>query len=210
LKQYEFSIDSYQAEWVFRAIRCKADVIAVLMNSLKVMMLPATPVVGEIGSITLRVSKMSRIFFSSETKIFSIGFPFSVTEVDGALTFRTIHHSDVGSRVTSQILGILESTDALDTREILSFSEPISDICNADSDFWCLLRELLLTDYGYVRYDHDAERQDGHLHPLHHIDVGYAGNATFKLGLKTASNVEHLADILNITTDCLYLSPPAG
>jgi hypothetical protein len=153
------------------------------------------------------VDKMSRLFYVFDNKIFSINFPYAVTEKDGDLKFRSLHHSEVNSAVTSNVLALLEVGDTLLNREVLHFAEPISDACQYDEDFWSLFRELLMFEDGYVRFDHDDERANGQLHPVDHLDVFYTSGSTFKIGVHNRLSHEHLFDVLNVTTDCHFLSP---
>jgi len=74
-------------------------------------------------------------------------------------------------------------------------------------DLWGLLIELLNSEDGYLRFDHDAERENGHLHPLNHADLFYTNGATFKLGFHEKIKLDHAVDVLNLDTDCYYLSP---
>lgn len=209
MKRYEFPIDAYQALWISKVIRSKRDVISLLMRSMKIMLLPAIPAPGAVGSIVLAIDKMSRLFFVLDDKIFSINFPFVALESGGALAFRSIHHSDINSMVTSQVLSLLDIDNVFENREILHFAEPISDLCQSDEDLWCLFRELLMQEDGYIRYDHDVERVNGHLHPLHHLDVFYTTGNTFKLGLKHIVSLVNFSDVLNVNTNCHYVAPIA-
>lgn len=209
MKRYEFPIDAYQALWVSKAIRSKRDVISLLMRSIKIMLLPTIPAPGAIGSMVLIIDKMSRLFFVLEDKIFSINFPFVVLEDGDTLAFRSIHHSNINSIVTSQVLSLLDIDNMFENREVLNFAEPISDLCRYDEDIWCLFRELLLQEDGYIRYDYDVERVNGHLHPLHHLDVFYSTGNTFKLGLKHNVSLVNFSDVLNVNTNCHYVAPIA-
>lgn len=207
MKQYEFPIDSYQELWVSKLIRSKRDVIFLLMRSMKIMLLPEIPAPGAVGSMVLQVDKMSRLFFVLKDKIFSINFPFVVIDDDGILTFRSIHHSAINSMVTSQVISLLELDNVFENIDVLHFAEPISDLCEYDEDLWCLFRELLMQEDGYIRYDYDPKQSNGHLHPLHHLDVFYTSGSTFKLGLKRNVSLENFSDVLNRNTNCHYVTP---
>lgn len=208
LKSYTFQVDKYQLEWIFSPIRTKRDVIGLLMRTIKLMMLPAISPVKSSGQITLQISKMSRLFFITNDKMFSVNFPFVAVEKDGCLIFRSIHHENVSSMVASHVLAILESTDSLESREVFHFAEPISDLCESDVDFWCLFRELLTNEDGYIRYDHDQVRSNGHVHPLDHLDVFYTTGNTFKLGLNSNISLGNFADVLDVSTNCHYVTTP--
>ncbi len=59
---------------------------------------------------------------------------------------------------------------------------------------------------GYVRFDRDEDRVNGHYHPLDHLDVFYSNKATFKLGLRAHLDESQFLDILDIGTECHYLN----
>lgn len=209
MRRYSFDVDAYQAESLFQVIRTKKDIVHLLMNAVKIMLLPPLRLPGRAAEIHLHVAKMSRLFFVADLKVFSINFPFSAVEVeDGSLKFRTVEHSNIGSRVTSQVLSLLDDAFSPDCREILAFAEPILDICDSDEEFWSLFRSLLTLDDGYIRLDHDEKNENGHRHPLHHLDVFYSSSSTFKVGLRKAMPFETFSDVLDIGTDCHYLSTP--
>lgn len=208
MKRYIFGIDEYQAKWAFSPIRNRRDIVSLLMKTVKVMLIN-TPVDETIraGTIVLIVSKMSRLFYVSEAKVFSISFPLFVQEIEDSLIFKSHGHPDVNSKVSSDILALLESDGIFDTPEVLSFAEPISDACAYDLDLWALFRDLLIAEDGYIRYDYDEVREDGHRHPLNHLDIFYSTSATFKLGLNEKLDHENFANILDLNTDCHYVSP---
>ena len=208
LKSYTFQVDEYQLEWIFSPIRAKRDVIALLMRTIKVMMLPPMFPVTSSGQITLQISKMSRLFFMTNDKMFSVNFPFVAVQTDDCLRFHSIHHKDVNSMIASHVLAILESNDSLESREVFHFAEPISDLCQSDADFLCLFRELLTYEDGYIRYDHDKVRSNGHIHPLDHLDVFYTTGNTFKLGLNRNISLGNFADVLDLSTNCYYVTTP--
>ena len=206
MKRFTFSIDKYQAQWALSPIRAKRDVIGLLMRSIKMMSIGINePTDTAAATVVLIVSKMSRLFFISPKRIFSINFPFFVMEESGGLRFRSHAHKNIDSKATSDILALLENEELLNSFEILRFAEPILDACAADEHIWSLFRELLLVEDGYIRYDHDEERADGHRHPLHHLDVFYSNGSTFKLGLPSAIGSRDLEDLLDLGTDCHFI-----
>ena len=157
--------------------------------------------------MTLQVDKMNRLIFSFEKKIFSINFPFTATEDNTALSFKSNHHPKIDSKVASEVLSVITTSDKFDNKEILHFADPISDCCQYDDDFWSLFRELLMFEDGYIRYDHDENRSNGNLHPLHHFDVFYSSGSTFKLGSPKGISKEQFIDVLNLHTNCHFVSP---
>lgn len=60
-------------------------------------------------------------------------------------------------------------------------------------------------DLGYIRYDYDEEHHKELLHPLYHLDVCLDTAATYKIGLKKSITQDEFKDILDITTNCVFL-----
>lgn len=207
MKKITIGIDKFQAEWIFSPIRTRRDALMVLMKTVKILLLNNSPSADQtVGKIVLLVTKMSRIFFESENKVYSISFPFNVVEVDGMLNFRTHHHSGITHKVSSDVLSLLESSDIFESSEVFSFAEPIDDMGQIDPEIWALFRELLLTEEGYIRYDYDMEHVNGHYHPVNHFDLFFSSSATFKLGLHEPTDVEGLIDMLEVTSECRYVT----
>jgi len=79
MKRYEFNIHKGLIEKFFpkKRIKTKAQIIEVLMGSIQ-LILQNNKVSKEkiAGKIILIVDKMSRLFFISENKYYSIAFPF--------------------------------------------------------------------------------------------------------------------------------------
>ena len=163
MKKYVFQLDRYQAGWAFLPIRSKKDLLELLVKSIKIMLTPLeVPPEYRAGEMTLLIQKMSRLIFRSENKMFSVAFPFLCTEQDGQLLFHSHEHPSIDSKTTSDILSILNAPNLLTTSDVLSFADPICTACDIDSHIWNLFREMLLTEGGYVRYDDDVAREDGH------------------------------------------------
>lgn len=206
MKRFTFQIDAYQAQWMLKPIRSKRDVIFLLMQSIKIMLLPQTNTPAAVGEMLLQVDKMNRLVFALENKIFSINFPFTAIEEYGALSFKSNHHPKIDSKVTSEVLSIIATDDKFESKEILHFADPISSYCEFDDDFWSLFRELLMFEDGYIRYDYDKARNNGDLHPLHHFDVFYSSGGTFKLGALDTVTMTKFLDVLDLTTNCHFVS----
>jgi hypothetical protein len=213
MKRYTFGIDKYQAEWIFAPIRSRQDALIILLKVVKILLLNQPPLEEQTaGQIVLAVSKMSRIFFVSEAKVYSLAFPFFVTEKDGIFSFKTHSHSSIDHRVSSDLLSLLEAPKTFSSNEVLEFAESIDDIAQFDLQIWALFRDLLMSEEGYIRYDYDEEHQNGHHHPINHFDVFFSNNSTFKLGLHSRTDINAFIDLLDSNTECHYVSvaPKAG
>ncbi len=80
MKRYEFQIARWNEDDIFSPIRSKKDSIHILMKTIKIMTInQQVSEEDSIGKIVLLVSKMSRLFFFSQDKFFSIVFPLTVS-----------------------------------------------------------------------------------------------------------------------------------
>ena len=208
MTRYRFYIDEFQAEWIFSPIRSRKDVIILLMKCIKLIIIyNEPPEEVRVGEISLVLSKMSRIFFSSHNKVFSINFPFFINDMGKTIGFYTREFPEIDNRLTSIIIQLVESSKLLDSYEVFDFAEAISDAADIDKNIWVLLRELIIHEDGYLRFDHDPIHQKaGNIHPLNHYDVFYSTATTFKLKANIAPNLDHLIDVLNIKSNCYTLS----
>lgn len=181
------------------------QVIALLMKTIKHMLVNYRLDNQLIkGKIVLKVSKMSRLFFISQDKVFSINFPFFVSDTNNELSFYSNDGHEVDSKVTSDVLSILTSDTVLNSGDVIAFADFICDIADYNTGFWSLLRGLLLFEDGYIRYDYDEKYENGFRHPLNHLDIFYGSGSTFKIGLRRSITQDHLMDLLDLETDCHF------
>ena len=59
-----------------------------------------------------------------------------------------------------------------------------------------ILEEMFRAEPGYIRFDHDPEREKADLHPLNHVDINYSTYSTYKIGLKDRMVSDHFEDML--------------
>lgn len=210
MKQFVLPIDKYQAESFLGAIRSKKDVIILWMNAIKAFIAnqPASDD-DQAASLAIVIRSMSRLFceLNSGEKIFSVSFPFNTKMENSEIIFQSREGIQIDSRVSSQILSLIEGSDILDCKDFSQFIDPIFDATEMDNTLWTLIRELMLTEDAYLRYDKDSSRINGHLHPEHHIDLYYSSSGSFKIGLDEKIDRPTLVSILSIETDCHYLRP---
>ncbi|RMT90971.1 hypothetical protein ALP39_200286 [Pseudomonas marginalis pv. marginalis] len=208
MKRFAFNIAPWNSELVFNPIRARKDVITLLMKVIKLMDVgPA--LIGQPGEeyFELVISHTSRLFFYSEDKHFSIGFPFNATLENDQLVFKSLTGVIIDSQMTSDILGVMSSEEIFFYDDIIDFAAPVSDYFLHNKGGWAVLRDLLMTEDGYIRYDHDPVHAKGDIHPLHHLDVFYGARQTFKIGLAKKIDRAHLHDALDSQTPCHYLNP---
>lgn len=217
MKKLEFNLDKAYLDKFFPKyrVKSKAQIIEILMEATRYMLLdPSVSQEKTAGKIILYIDKMSRLFFITEKKYFSIVFPFFAydKDEDGKYRFSFQNDIDVDSRLISQVLQIIKC-DEFKEKCSLDFVAPICDYEeNCDENFWIFLRELLLMEDGYIRYDFDEDNHkkfkakgEEHLHPLNHYDLFYSSNTTFKIGLNNRINKDEFIDFVNVKTNCKYL-----
>lgn len=212
IKKHIFNISPIYIDKFFTPVRKKTDIIKILMESIRYISLkPEVSDEDSLGTITIFIGKMSRIFFLKEEKIFSINFPFYIMEEDGLL-FKYKDIINIDGQVISNVISTLKCKE-FDSHCSLEFVEPITDYEEINNSFWVFFKDLLLMESGYIRYDYDIETYNKfkeenreHEHPLNHFDIFYSSNTTFKIGLRNKLNVEDFIDILDLKTNCKYIS----
>lgn len=206
MKKYSFALDERLVNDFFSPIRAKKDVIYLLMKSIKVMLINSS--VDDIrvkGQLTIVVSKMSRLFYFSENKFFSISFPFSVSEHEGELEFSSKTVKVIDSKVTSDVIGVISKNGFQDIECGLEFIDPIIELADFEKLFWPFLLSLFMYEDGYIRYDYDEKYERGDHHPLNHYDIFYSSLSTFKIGLRNRLEADSMLDFLDSNSICQYL-----
>lgn len=205
MKDIRIGIPQHQRPCFFGAIRDKIDYLKVLAYSLRLLLTcHETKPCSENSWLRLIIDKMSRLFFYTENKVYSISFPFTIltNEKNEIEEIRTKSGRDIDNRAVSAILAILGSESFSKTLSLRSY-----DIDSDSIDIYGIdiLEELLTVEPSYIRYDIDDVRANGHMHPVHHIDVNYSSYSTFKLGFQKKISEEDFIDIQNIRTNCFYM-----
>ncbi|MCG8994568.1 hypothetical protein LH435_03185 [Laribacter hongkongensis] len=212
-KKFDLDIDEYQASIYLSAIRSKRDIIVIWMETIK-NFLVGEPAENQYinARLTIYIGKMSRLFCTSEEgkKIFSVGFPFSVSYANGQYKFFSREGVEIDNKVSSNVIELIDSGEIFGAQDFCKFIDPIMEMSEYDPQLWTLMRELMIAEDGYIRYDWDAVREDGHRHPLHHLDVYYSSASTFKIGLGNQIDQPSLMSILDLETDCHYLKSATG
>jgi len=224
MKHYSFNLSQVIYNKVFPdyRVKTKAQIIEILMEMTRFILLQndSNFVVKDSDSkatAVVHVDDMSRLFFFSQNKYYSIVFPFHILEKDGQYQIVFQSNIEITNRLISQVISTI-TCDKFKAQCSLDFIEPIcigEDECGMD--FWELLRVLLLMEDGYIRYDLDQENYDKavkngeeHKHPLNHYDIFYSSNATFKVGLLSTIVNDCFIDFLNVNSECEYLTKPSN
>ncbi|MGJ0314621.1 hypothetical protein [Aliarcobacter cryaerophilus] len=215
MKKFEFFINKSSLDIFFPKyrIKTKVHIIEILMETTKYMLLnPEIKEENSFGKIVLIVDKMSRVFYFTKNKYYSISFPFFVEKLENEIKFGFKNIIEVESRLISQVLQIIKC-DEFKEKCSLDFVAPICEFEeNCDENFWSFLKDLLLMEDGYIRYDYDKDeyekfklKEEKNKHPLNHYDIFYSSINSFKLGLKKEISHEDFINILNTNKDCKYI-----
>lgn len=205
MKKVERNILPFQEKIFFSPIRGKKDYVKVLAISARLLLFEDDYSEGvQVNSkMKLIIDKMSRIFFYNENKYFSVSFPFSVQIEENIVTeITTYSGKKLDNKSISSIISIIDSEEfKLNPSLIDTYIEPNS-IDNSDIS---LLEEIFQFEPAYIRFDSNPERENGKLHPLHHLDVNYSNQGTFKLGLNNHITTTDFENILDTQTECSYI-----
>ncbi|MCW2305526.1 hypothetical protein M2324_003952 [Rhodovulum sulfidophilum] len=202
-----FNLDGYQVASLLSAFRERANIVLFWMQAAKTILSFVEPDPGQVhGRMIVCTGKMHRIFLESDGKVFSTALPFHVKTSDGFYSCTLRSGIDLSSKLTSEIIATLSSTESFQNFEILGFADDIMGVSDDPDTLWVALSELVNSDDGYLRFDHDPVRENGKLHPLNHIDIFFSQSATFKIGLAEKLEIDAFSDLLDVQTDCHYLS----
>lgn len=215
MKKFIYILDDIYLDTFFPhyRIKNKIQILEILFEATRYLLYGAQILSSTKDTqLILKVDKMSRLFFFNKTKFYSLIFPFTVLVQDEGLKIWYKDLVEINSKTISDILSILkdekfQSTDCLDFADVILNLEP-----EYDNNLWILIKELLLLEDGYVRFDHDLEtyleakkKGEQHKHPEHHLDIFYTSNNTFKIGLSRLINPDIFIDYLDVNKDCSYL-----
>ena len=76
MKTIEKKIGEYFCEKVLKPVRSKRDIILLLLETLKLVNNTGNEVSNETGRFIIFIDKMSKIFYETDEKAFSLCFPF--------------------------------------------------------------------------------------------------------------------------------------
>jgi hypothetical protein len=213
MKEFKFDISPSMLRKFFPEYRMKTKqhILDVLLETMRYMIsYDDLGAFEQRGKIVLIVDKMSRLFFISDNKSYSISFPFFAQKINESYQF-SHENIEIDSYLISNLISVI-SRDLFMGTCSLDLADAVLDYESEFQDFWVVFRELLLYEDGYMRYDYDEDgyakaKESGHehRHPLHHIDMFYTNKATFKIGLDSSISIDDFVSIVNINTDCKYM-----
>ncbi|WP_156118692.1 hypothetical protein [Paenibacillus sp. FSL P4-0081] len=228
-KFYQYYITENLRELLSKPLRDKDDVLKVLFEISSYLLIEDKPINKGFGEFIIKVDKMSRVFITlleegQLLKHYSFNFPFIIQQEDlPSLESIRLISSKNRIEIDTVLLSVLKSASAsgwFSTDGEMSFNcllghyevleEILKELEGTNDKYidnvWLVMKELMLSEPGYLRYDYDQEHQNGRLHPLHHLDVNYTNHITFKLGLSSAFEQNTFMDLLDLRTNCHYVS----
>ncbi len=213
MKRIEYELHDKVVEFFFpkERVKNKNQILQILFEATRYMLGASSRPTHNHNKIVLFVDKMSRLFFYTKDKYYSIAFPFYVIETESGINF-SYRDTLIDSLFITNVMSILKDK-AFDSQSSIGFAEPICQIEDEYNDnFWLLFKDLLIFEDGYLRYDDDIEgykeakaKEQEHRHPKNHLDIFYTNKATFKIGLDNCIDKKEFIDYVNVNTDCKYL-----
>lgn len=210
-KCIEIKTGIYFFEKVMKPIRCKQDSILLLLETLKFFDSDLEErSQANVMRVIVCIDKMSRVFYETDNKYFSIMFPFSLEKRgERYRIYDNLTDLEIDDKMISLLISIFKRDGVLEysLEKAMDFIIESADeygYRNID-DIWRLLFKLWYMEEGYIRYDYDMRYQNGDKHPLHHLDINYSSGSTYKFGLTGKPNAEDFRDMLDTGTDCMYL-----
>lgn len=208
---YRYTMSRYLRNKVFSPCRGKAAFIIRLCEIMSELC--DVQESAENVDLIVGIGKFQRLFIVSGAKIFSTHFPFVLQrslEVGSPNTY-TLAGTKIDSYILSRISSIVSENFSDIERNIYEFADsvtsnmaiaPTAGGAGFSDEVWGVLKELLLLEEGYLRYDFDPKNYDEITHPLHHLDIFYTPGCTFKVGLDKEVTHDLLLDILDPRTKC--------
>lgn len=216
MREYKIEITSELEAILENAIRKKKDVIKLLLAAVSLLTYGTRIDRPTKDHLVLRIDKMKRLFVVQEHKITTFNFPFGVEEnpLDNKVTiFDPLTDMELDGANLAILRNIfyelIDSEDFLSLKDLDSDLEKIMDSFDKHTEkdrLWSIMKYLMEFEVGYLRFDYDLERKNGRMHPLNHLDINYSTGVTYKIGLNSKKSVTELIDILDLNTECSFIS----
>ena len=114
MKETTIGLDNYLTTQITKPIRCKKDLILILLLFLKLFLIKNTLTDKETtGTVKIIVDKMNRVFFFSENKYFSFNFPFKLDLSNEDNLKFYYNELDVNLKIISILEALLDEEDLL-------------------------------------------------------------------------------------------------
>ena len=210
-KYIEIYPGEYFTEKIKKPVRNKQDIILLLLETIKIIIDHVEDHTEGQSKVILCKDKMSRVFYETKDKYFSIGFPFYIEKKNGSYRiYDKITELEIDSRRLSMLIRIFSSESHMSQ----SLESMIDDILEVAEDYeyqninevWYLVFLLWHMEEGYIRYDYDPIYEKARSHPLNHLDINYSSDITYKIGMNRKISIKAFMNILDIKEECAFLA----
>jgi hypothetical protein len=204
MKNQTFFLNEISRDRFFRPIRNRFDIVILLLESIRIIINNITISESKSkGKMVFYIDKMSRLFFFSEKKYFSVNFPFFIdNNLSGNIVYDK-NNKHIDSEIISKIMELFLGKNILDANSLTAFFDLLEDIYE-EKDIWNIIVELLTFEEGYIRFDDDV-KHSSELHPQYHIDLYYRESNKIKFCLKNIMAENDFFDLLNSKSACYFL-----
>ena len=204
-KCFSYEYKTYYSSLLPKAIRNKTDIIKTILFICQIIIAEKSN--EQMDGIIISINKNSRVFIKTGGNYFySVVFPFTLSlENNQPQIFYKTRKIDamILSALNCLINEVGEQSNIFDKLfDSDLYREYGYDIFAFVVDIYF---HLLSFDDGYIRYEKDEERENKEYHPLHHFDICYHNNSTYKLGLYNEISLNHFREIMDITKQCWYV-----
>lgn len=211
MKTIELALNDSQENILFQPIRNKIDYARIILLSSRYILINTRSKKSCSSTLKLKFDKSMRLFFYSGNKFFSLAYPFTVsTEDDKVINIQTLSGKILDSYAISSALTILNDNKFVGNPSLtdfyLSWDEADSFALSIDINLGIsILEEIFQFEPSYIRYDYDETHEKGERHPLNHFDICYSSSGTFKIGLEQRIDSVYFENLLDLSTDCIYI-----
>lgn len=211
MKKIELTLNDSQENILFRPIRNKTDYAQIVLLSSRYILINTGIITPCKSTLKLKFDKSMRLFFYSRDKFFSVAYPFLVSIQDKKVNdIKTLNGKNLDSYAISSALAILKDDNFTRNPSLTEFyigwNETDSFELDINIDLGiAILEEIFQFEPSYIRYDYDQKHEKGKKHPLNHFDICYSSHGTFKIGLEKRIDSNFFEDILDLSTDCIYI-----
>lgn len=200
-----FELSEFQLDVFFKPIRSKLDQIITLLEAMRYMLIYTDGLVtNSKAEITVDPILSNRLFFISESKIYSLYIPVKIFKAGDEVR---LYYGHTKLPVSSKLIaGAMQYFQNLHTPNLTIWDtlDPLDELDESD-DVWLFCQHLLTHETAYLRFDHDQKNENGIMHPLNHFDIFSSQGISFKVGVESKLSLDRFIDILNKKTNSFYL-----
>lgn len=155
-------------------------------------------------------TKLKRAFIIKSNQMVSFAFPFAIYTKMNTVgideLFINLKDKKLNDVIISHAMSLAQTLDLNNS----TYAAQAKSIDLTDVDKLTATRvfeTVLALEPSYIRYDYDTKGCKGKIHPLHHFDVNYSNDYTYKVGLYGELEECKLKELLSEDSDCWYVRP---